>query len=60
MQRHPDGVLLAEFEDLPELQELDLVNNPELHVVPVSPEIWERILELSESVLAYSTQEDQE
>jgi predicted RNA-binding protein with PUA-like domain len=51
---------LAEFEDLPEFQDLDLVDDPDLSVVPVSPELWNRILELSESALALSTQENQE
>jgi predicted RNA-binding protein with PUA-like domain len=51
---------LAEFQDLPEFQDFDLVNNPDLAVVPVSPELWNRILELSEAALALSTQEDQE
>jgi predicted RNA-binding protein with PUA-like domain len=51
---------LAEFEDLPELQDFDLVGDPELTVVPVSPETWERLLELSGAALALSTQENQE
>ena len=53
-------VLLTEIEDLPEMQDFDLVNDPDLAVVPVTPEIWNRILELSQAALAYSTQEDQE
>ncbi|HEX9943638.1 MAG TPA: EVE domain-containing protein [Thermoanaerobaculia bacterium] len=53
-------VMLAEFEDLPELQDWDLVTNPDLTVVPVTPEIWNRLLELSQAPLVYSTQEDQE
>jgi predicted RNA-binding protein with PUA-like domain len=53
-------VRLAEFEDLPEFQDFDLVNDPDLAAVPVTPEIWNRLVELSEAVLAYSTQEDQE
>jgi predicted RNA-binding protein with PUA-like domain len=53
-------VALAEIEDLPELQDFDLIANPELCVVPVTPEVWNRILELSQAALAYSTQEDQE
>jgi predicted RNA-binding protein with PUA-like domain len=53
-------VRLVEFEDLPEFQDFDLVNDPDLAVVPVTPEIWERVLELSEAALAYATQEDQE
>jgi hypothetical protein len=52
--------MLAEIEDLPELQDFDLISNPEMTVLPVSPEIWNRILELSQAALAYSTQEDQE
>ncbi len=53
-------VALAEIEDLPELQDFDLISNPEMTVVPVTPEVWNRILELSQAALAYSTQEDQE
>ncbi|MFL6192758.1 MAG: EVE domain-containing protein [Thermoanaerobaculia bacterium] len=52
-------VALADFEDLPELQDFDLVEDPDLSVVPVTPEVWNRILELSEASLALSTQEDQ-
>jgi len=53
-------VPLAELEDLPEFQDFDLVDNPDLSVVPLSPELWNRILEMSEAALALSTQEDQE
>jgi predicted RNA-binding protein with PUA-like domain len=53
-------VALAEIEDLPELQDFDLVNDPDLEVLEVTPEIWSRVLELSQAALAYSTQEDQE
>ena len=53
-------VLLTEIEDLPEMQDFDLVSDPDLSVVPVTPEIWNRILEISQAALAYSTQEDQE
>jgi predicted RNA-binding protein with PUA-like domain len=53
-------VMLAEIEDLPELQDFDLISNPELTVLPVTPEVWNRILEVSQAALAYSTQEDQE
>ena len=53
-------VSLAEIEDLPEFQDFDLVNDPELSVMEVSPEVWSRLLELSEAALAYSTQENQE
>jgi predicted RNA-binding protein with PUA-like domain len=53
-------VTLAEIEDLPELQDFDLISNPELEVIPVTPEVWNRILEISQAALAYSTQEDQE
>jgi predicted RNA-binding protein with PUA-like domain len=51
---------LAEFEDLPEFQDFDLVDDPELSVVPVTPKLWNRILELGGAALALSTQEDQE
>jgi len=50
-------VLLAEIEDLPELQDFDLIEDPDLTVLPVTPEVWNRILELSQASLAYSTQE---
>ena len=51
---------LAEIEDLPEFQDFDLITNPDLSVMEVSPEIWNRLLELSEAALAYSTRENQE
>jgi predicted RNA-binding protein with PUA-like domain len=60
VRRLPRPVPLAEIEDLPELQDFDLITDPELCVMEVSPEIWSRLLELSEAALAYSTQEDQE
>jgi len=50
-------VLLAEIEDLPELQDFDLIEDPDLSVLPVTPEVWNRILELSQASLAYWTQE---
>lgn len=53
-------VPLAEIENLPEFQDLDLVSNPDLTFMPVTPEMWNRILELSEAPLALSTQENQE
>jgi len=53
-------VSLAEIEDLPELQDFDLITNPELCVMEIPPEIWNRLLALSEAALAYSTQENQE
>ncbi|MEA2600391.1 MAG: hypothetical protein QOF89_1383 [Acidobacteriota bacterium] len=53
-------VPLAEIEDLPELQDWDLIEDPDLSVVPVTPEIWQRIQEISVAPLVYSTQEDQE
>lgn len=53
-------VLLTEIEDLPEMQDFDLVTDPDLSVMEVSPEIWNRILEISQAALAYSTQEDPE
>lgn len=53
-------VALAEIEDLPELQDFDLITNPDLTVMEVTPEVWNRVLELSQAALAYSTQENQE
>jgi hypothetical protein len=29
-------------------------------VIPVTPEVWNRILEMSQAALAFSTQENQE
>lgn len=59
-RRLESPVALAEIENLPEFQDLDLVSNPDLTFMPVTPEIWNRILELSEAPLALSTQENQE
>jgi predicted RNA-binding protein with PUA-like domain len=53
-------VYLTELEDLPEFQDFDLVDDPDLGAMPVSPEIWNRILELSESVLALTAPEEPE
>ncbi|MBW8873520.1 MAG: EVE domain-containing protein [Acidobacteria bacterium] len=53
-------VLLAEIEDLPEFQDWDLIDDPDLSVVPVTPELWQRIQEVSVAPLVLSTQEDQE
>ena len=53
------AIPLAEFEDLPELQDWDLITDPDLTCVPVPPEVWERLLQLVDAPLAYSTQEDQ-
>ena len=59
-RRLESPVSLAEIENLPEFQDLDLVSNPDLTFMPVTPEMWSRILELSEAPLALSTQENQE
>ena len=59
-RRLPRPIRLTEIEDLPEFQDFDLITDPDLSVMEVSPEIWSRLLELSEAALAYSTQEDQE
>ncbi|HKI06148.1 MAG TPA: EVE domain-containing protein [Thermoanaerobaculia bacterium] len=53
-------VPLTEFENLPEFQDLDLISNPDLTFLPVTPEVWNRVQELSAAALAYSTQENQE
>jgi len=53
-------VPLAEIEDLPELQDWDFIEDPDLSVVPVTPEVWQRIQEISAAALALSTQENQE
>jgi predicted RNA-binding protein with PUA-like domain len=52
-------VRMAEFEDLPELQDWDFIDDPDLTCAPVSPEVWERLLQMVDAPLAYSTQEDQ-
>lgn len=59
-RRLESPVPLAEIENLPELQDLDLISNPDLTFMPVTPEMWSRLLELSEAPLALSTQENQE
>lgn len=59
-RRLESPVALADIENLPELQDFDLISNPDLTFLPVTPEVWNRILELSTASLAYSTQEDQE
>jgi predicted RNA-binding protein with PUA-like domain len=53
-------VRLAEFEDLPELQDWDFIDNPDLTCAPVPPEVWERLLQMVDAPLVYSTQEEQE
>ena len=53
-------VPLAEIEDLPEFQDWDLIDDPDLSVVPVTPELWQRIQEVSAAPLVFSTQENQE
>ena len=53
------AISFAEFEDLPELQDWDLISDPDLTCAPVPPEVWERLLQLVDAPLAYSTQEDQ-
>ncbi len=53
-------VPLAEIEDLPEFQDWDLIDDPDLWVVPVTPELWQRIQEVSAAPLVFSTQENQE
>ncbi|HEX6898429.1 MAG TPA: EVE domain-containing protein [Thermoanaerobaculia bacterium] len=52
-------VRFAEFEDLPELQDWDFIDNPDLSCVPVPPEVWERLLQMVDAPLVHSTQESQ-
>lgn len=52
-------VPLAELEDLPEFQDWDLIEDPEISVAPMTPELWERILEISVAPLAYSVVEEE-
>ena len=59
-RRLESPVSLAEIENLPEFQDLDFLGNPDLTFSPVTPEIWNRVQELSQAALAYSTQENQE
>lgn len=49
----------AEFENIPELQDWDLISDPDLTCVPVPPEVWERLLQMVEAPLVHSTREDQ-
>lgn len=53
------AIRLAEFVDLPELQDWDFIDNPDLTCAPVTPEVWERLLQIVDASLVYSTQEDQ-
>ncbi len=52
-------VSLAEIEDLPEFQDWDLIEDPDQSVVPVTPEVWQRIQEISVAPLAYSVSEEE-
>ena len=52
-------VPLAEIEDLPEFQDWELIEDPELSVVEVTPELWQRIQEISVAPLAYSVPEEE-
>jgi predicted RNA-binding protein with PUA-like domain len=52
-------VPLLDLQDLPEFQDFDLVNEPEIEVAPITPEQWERILEMSRDAVANITREEQ-
>ena len=52
-------VPLLDIQDLPEFQDFDLVNEPEIEVAPITPEQWERILEMSRDAVANITREEQ-
>ena len=41
-----ERVRLTDIQDRPEFQELDLVNEPERSVMPVSEPLWNRVLEM--------------
>ena len=55
VERLDPPVPLQDFQDLPELQDFDLVSNPEMEVVEVTPAQWERILERSREAVANVT-----
>jgi predicted RNA-binding protein with PUA-like domain len=52
-------VPLLDLQDLPEFQDFDLVNEPEIEVAPITPEQWERILQMSRDAVANITREEQ-
>lgn len=47
VERLERPVTLGEIKDDPAFQEWDLVRLPRLSVMPVPPELWERVLEMS-------------
>ena len=52
-------VPLLDLQDRPEFQDFDLVSEPEIEVAPITPEQWERILEMSRDAVANITREEQ-
>ena len=52
-------VPLLDIQDLPEFQDFDLVTEPEIEVAPITPEQWERILQMSRDAVANITREEQ-
>lgn len=59
VERLDPPVPLLDFQDLPEFEDFELVTNPEMEVVEVTPTQWERILELSREAVANVTREEQ-
>lgn len=59
VERLDPPVPLVDLQDLPEFQDFELVSNPEMEVVEVTPAQWERILELSREAVANVTREEQ-
>lgn len=55
-RRLESPVRLAELEDAPEFQELELVSQPEVTVMPVPSWLWDRIEAISHEHLAGVTQ----
>lgn len=52
-------VPLLDLQDLPEFQDFDLVTEPEIEVAPITPEQWNRILQMSQDAVANITREEQ-
>lgn len=53
-------VPLLDIQDLPEFQDFDLVNEPEIEVAPITPEQWERIFEMSRDAVANITRGEEQ
>jgi|SRR5687768_17536843 predicted RNA-binding protein with PUA-like domain len=60
VERLDPPVPLQDFQDLPEFQDFDLVSNPEMEVVEVTPAQWERILQMSREAVANVTRGEEQ